>query len=94
MSYRNGPGPLEDVEATAELPRRLPNESDSQYLRRCSIKLGHTTALPEDVGYTPETARLARKVLNTPSYLDRLKAIWRGDFDKVKPGEREPGSEG
>lgn len=98
MSVDNAPKTLEEQEAVAELPRRMgtgeDKEPDSVYLERAAEKLGHLEAVPPEARYTPDGVRLARKVLKAPSVKERIDAIMRGDFDGVKLGQREPGSEG
>jgi hypothetical protein len=86
----NAPKTLEEVEAVAALPKPMAHEAASDYLKRSAAALGHIKREP----YTPETARLARKVLTAPDVDRRIDAIFRGEFDHVKLGEREPGSEG
>lgn len=96
MSYRGGPGPLEDVEAIESLPKRGGKEVFSDYIKRAALELGHRKAMPGEIAnrYTPKTVLLARRVLSATSFKERLDAIFRGDFDNLKPGEREPGADG
>jgi hypothetical protein len=84
--WRDGPGPLEDVEAL-DTPERRRKEAFTAYLSRLALKLGHRKALPEEVGVYTERARLARRVLTTPGVRERIDAIFRGEFDTREPGQ-------